>query len=69
MRPDLSFGSCTEDSLAMKTLSDEGTLSAAAAEVAAWRTKTSCDIQTSEFLAGKVCGPTPDGVIYNLVKR
>jgi len=62
MKYDLSFGSCTEDSLAIhiKTLSDEGTLSAAAADVAAWRTKTSCDIQTSEFLAGKGCGPKPE---------
>jgi len=42
MKPDLSFGSCTEDSLAihMKTLSDEGSLSVASADVAAWRTKT-----------------------------
>lgn len=59
---DLSFGSCTEDSLAshMKTLSDEGTVSAAAADVAAWRTETSCDIQTSEYLAEKGWGPKPE---------
>jgi len=44
----------------MKTLSDEGTLSAAAADVAAWRTETSCDIQTSEYLAEKGWGPKPE---------
>jgi len=51
-----------DDSLAshMKTISDEGYLSAAAVDVAAWGTKTSCGILTSEFLAWKVWGSKPE---------